>query len=181
MCSNYNVSWKTGSILLFPSAALLIAAGGAPQLQRQVGAFVIGVSTTPAPLEVGSDHLTVTVQRLKDASLVPDADVVLHFRKSDPSNILEVMARAKPATISNKPAYAAEVTLPSTGSWNLSVEVTVRQEAAAFSANVDVLPRGQYALPHWPYFVLLPLFALLLIWIRWLKRARRLRRSQAPP
>ncbi len=112
---------------------------------------------------------------------MPDATVELHFRKADPGNIVEIIAPAKRATTSNKPAYAAQVTLPSIGSWNLPSRSLCMAKLLQFSANLAVLTREENPLPHWPYFAVLPLLLLLLIWIRWLKRQRRLRRSQAPP
>lgn len=184
MCSNYSVSRKT---VLTRAGVLLLAiwtlfgARAAPQLQKQVGSFVIAVSTTPDPLQVGPDDVNVTVQKASDHSAVLDAQVEVRFQKKDVGNIVEIVAPAPRVNVSNKPVYKAQATFPSIGSWRLQVEVNAHNESAAFASNVTVVPRQADLLPHWRYFVVIGLALIALLWIQWFRRKRRFNRSPARP
>ena len=72
--------------------------------------------------------------------------------------------------------YAAPVDLNATGKWRVEVEVQTARDSALVTGDLDVLPPEPPLLAHWPYFVALPVVALLFALNQRLKRRRALHR-----
>jgi len=155
-------------------AGILLADGGTLQFHKKAGPFDITLFSSPTPLRAGVADLSVMVQKTADSASVQDASVNLHLKKSEPGNIVEVIAPATHAKATNKLLYAAHVHLPSAGTWNIDVEVSAAGKTATASGQLAVLPPQAPATAYWGYFALVPFVILLFIFNRWLKRRRRM-------
>jgi hypothetical protein len=114
------------------------------------------------------------VQKTSDRSNVQSANITVHLRKSTSDNVVEVVAPATHAKATNKLLYAAELTVPSPGQWQVSVEINAAGRAATASGRIDVLPPQAPAVTYWGYFALIPLAILLFVFNRWLRRKRQM-------
>jgi len=160
---------------------VLFADGGTLQFHKEAGPFDITLFSSPTPLRAGTADLSVMVQRTPDRSSVQDASVSLHLKKSEPDNILEVIAPATHAKATNKLLYAARVHLPSAGAWSVDVEVSEGGKSATASGQLNVLPPEAPATTYWGYFALVPFVILLFVFNRWLKRRRHVTGPPAQP
>ena len=159
----------------------LFGDGGTVQLRKPAGPWMITIFSTPGPLRAGTADLSVMVQMAKDQSAVLDAQVKLRLNRSSATQVDEIIAPANRAQASNKLLYAARVTLPSPGRWQLEANVTDKNSAASVSTEVNVLPAQAPLAAHWLYIALAPLVVLLFVLNRLLKRNRDSRRSRVLP
>jgi hypothetical protein len=160
------------------SALLLVASfaqadGGKVQFQRQAGVFNITLFSTPATVRAGRTDFSVMVQNTADKSSVLDADVRFHFTQRSANSIASVSAPARHDQATNKLLYAAQVDLNATGKWRVEISVQTKRDSALVTGDVDVEPPEPPLLAHWPYFVALPIVALLFALNQLLKRRRR--------
>ncbi len=153
---------------------MLYADGGTVLFHKQAGPFEVTLFGSPTPLRVGSADLSVMVQKTADSSSVSDAEVNVHLKRSEPGNIVEVIAPATHAKATNKLLYAAHVHLPAAGTWRVDVEVAAAGSTASASGQVTVQPPEPPAANYWGYFALVPFVILLFVFNRWLKRRRRM-------
>lgn len=155
-------------------AGMLLADGGTVQFHKQAGRFDITLVSSPTPLRTGRADLSVMVQKASDNSSVQNANVTVHLRKSATDNVVEVMAPATHAKATNKLLYAAELTIPSPGQWQVNVEVNAAGASATASGQIEVLTPQAPAATYWGYFALIPFAILLFIFNRWLRRRRQM-------
>ena len=167
-------------ILTLALPVLLRADGGTLQLQKQVGGLIVTVFSEPVPVRVGHVDLSVMCQRATDKAPVLNARVLLHLRRPGGGEIFEFTLPAKHAAATNKMLYAAGVTIPSPGLWQLGVEVEDSGGLASVYGSLQVLGKEPPLATYWPFFVMVPLIAILFGVNRWLRRGRRARYSQAP-
>jgi hypothetical protein len=155
-------------------ATIIFADGGTLQFHKEAGPFDVTLFSSPTPLRAGRADLSVMVQKTADRSSVQDAKVMLRLKKSERGNVEEVIAPATQANATNKLLYAANVNLPSAGTWRVEVEVSANGVAASASGELTVLPPQAPAATYWGYFALVPFVILLFVFNRWLKRTRTL-------
>ena len=149
--------------------------------RKRTDPFIVTAFGEPVPPRVGLVDLSVMLQNANDRSTVLDAAVILRLKTSLAGTITEVVAPATHARATNKLLYAAHITLPSPGKWQLSVEIKQGNATASVSGEMSVLPREAPATTYWPYFAMVPLFVLLFILNRWLRRKWGVRNPQARP
>ncbi len=112
------------------------------------------------------------VQKASDNSSIQNASVTVHLRRSTTDNVVEVVAPATHAKATNKLLYAAELTIPSPGQWQVNVEIDAPGTAASATGQIEVLPPQAPAVSYWGYFALIPFVILLFVFNRWLRRRR---------
>lgn len=149
--------------------------------RKQADGFIVTAFGEPAPLRVGTADVSVMLQSASDQNTVLGATVNLHLKKSSPGSVLEVLAPASHAHATNKLLYAARVTLPSAGEWQLSVDVKEGNGAASAAGEINVLPPAPAAATYWSYIAIVPIFVLLFVLNRWLRRRWGIRSPQARP
>jgi hypothetical protein len=162
-------------------AGSLFADGGTLQFHKRAGPLDIALFSSPVPLRAGQADFSVMVQRAADRSAVQDARVNLHLKKSDPEDVVEIVAPATHAKATNKLLYASNVSLPSAGTWRMDIEVKADGTTVSASGQLTVLPPQAPAANYWGYFALVPFAILLFIFNRWLKRRQRFTYRRAPP
>jgi hypothetical protein len=176
---------KRAKILLLAvlvSALPLWADGGTVVLQKRSGPFTITLFSDPTPLRAGRADLSVMCQKAEDNTPVLDAKVLLHLRRpSNGSDIVEFTLPAKHDSASNKLLYAASLDLPSPGNWKVNVDVERNGTLVSVGGSLTVLEQQPAIVTYWPFFVIVPLFALLFAINRRLKRGRELRHPRARP
>ncbi len=176
---------KRGLLLLAAALATgltLHADGGAVVLQKRSGPFMITLFSDPSPVRVGRADLSVMCQKADDNSPVLDATVLLHLRRpGNGSEIVEFTLPAKHDNASNKLLYAAAVDLPSPGAWRVIVDIRQKEREASLMGSLTVLEKQAAIVTYWPFFVIVPLAALLFAINRRLRRGRELRHPRARP
>lgn len=157
----------------------LRADGGKVQLQKQAGPFVITLFSDPSEVRVGRVDFSVLCQNSNDKSTVLDAKVFIHMTKPGGSEIVEFTLPASHEAATNKLLYVAHLDLPTAGRWRVRVDVRKGTDEASIAGELNVLPKEPVLVTYWPFFVVVPLIALLFAMNRRLRRGRELRRPQA--
>jgi hypothetical protein len=165
--------------LFFAGAYHLRADGGKVQLQKQAGPFVITLFSDPSVVRVGRVDLSVLCQRSDDKNPIIDAKVFLHLRKPGGAEIVEFTLPADHQSATNKTLYAAHLNLPTAGQWAVKVDARRGNDEASVTGNLNVLPKEPVLVTYWPYFIMVPLIALLFAINRRLKKGRELRHPRA--
>ncbi|MFL6417713.1 MAG: hypothetical protein ACJ74Y_18830 [Bryobacteraceae bacterium] len=168
-------------VLLFASGPLLRADGGKIQLQKQAGPFLITLFSDPSVVRVGRVDLSVLCQKSNDKSTVLDAKVFLHLTKPGGAEIVEFTLPANHESATNKTLYAAHLDLPTAGKWKVKVDARRGGDEASVTGDLNVLPKESLLVTYWPFFVVVPLIALLFAINRRLRRGRELRHPRARP
>jgi hypothetical protein len=150
--------------LLLPVAIVLaqasaLADGGAVQLRKEAGPFVITVFTAPAPLSAGPVDISVLLQNRNGLEPVLDASVSLILRDSG----AEIRARPTREQAQNKLLYAAPVTLAESGKWQLSVTILRNGERTEATGIIDVAPAPEMAASYWSYIAFPPLMIVAFV------------------
>jgi hypothetical protein len=159
--------------VVLPAAVLLAAAtaawgdGGVVRLKQAAGPFVITIFTAPTPLRAGTADLSVLVQRRTDEEPVLDAQVTMTLSAVSGA-IIGATATHEQAT--NKLLYAATLSLPAPGAWQLQVAVRREPEAASVSCELTAAPPSPPLLAYWPYLALPPVVIGLFVVHQWLSR-----------
>jgi FixH len=176
---------KRGLLLVLAAlmaCPLLWADGGTVVLQKRSGPFLITLFSDPTPVRVGRADLSVMCQKAEDNSPILDAKVLLHLRRPSSGNdIVEFTLPAKHDNASNKLLYAAALDLPSPGNWKVNVDVERNGILASVGGSLTVLEKQPAIVTYWPFFIIVPLVALLFAINRRLKRGRELRHPRARP
>lgn len=167
------------TFLFFVGSRALLADGGKVQLQKQAGPFLITVFSDPSEVRVGRVDLSVLCQKSEDKSAVLDAKVFLHLTKPGGAEIVEFTVPASHDAATNKTLYAAHLDLPAAGKWKVKVDVRRDGDEASVTGDLNVLPKQPLLVTYWPFFVLVPLIALLFAINRRLRRGRELRHPRA--
>lgn len=160
---------------------MLLADGGTVQFHKQAGPFDVTLFSSPVPLRAGKADLSVMVQKASDNSNIQNANVTVHLRKATSDNVVEVVAPATHGKATNKLLYAAELTIPSPGAWQVNVEVNAAGTTATAAGQIEVLPPQAPAVSYWGYFALIPFAILLFVFNRWLRRRRQMLFPRARP
>ncbi|MFL6464995.1 MAG: hypothetical protein ACJ73N_11375 [Bryobacteraceae bacterium] len=164
------------------ASPLLRADGGTVILQKRSGPFMITLFSEPTPVRVGRADLSVMCQKAEDNSPILDAKVLLHLRRpSNSAEIIEFTLPAKHESASNKLLYAAALDLPSPGNWKVNVDVERNGILASVGGSLTVLEKQPAIVTYWPFFIIVPLVALLFAINRRLRRGRELRHPRARP
>jgi len=149
--------------------------------RQDAGPFIVTAFSDPAPVRVGSADLSVMLQKASDQSTILDATVSFRLRKSQTGTITEVVAPATHARATNKLLYAAHITLPSSGHWQLLVDIKQGGVTVAASSDLYVLPEEPPAENYWLVFAMVPLLILAFVINRWLRRKWGVRSPRARP
>lgn len=167
------------ALLLSMGGHSLWADGGKVQLQKQAGPFLITLFSDPSEVRVGRVDLSVLCQKNDDKSTLLDAKVFLHLTKPGGAEIVEFTLPASHEAATNKTLYAAHLDLPTSGKWKVKVDVRRGSDEASVTGDLNVLPKQPVLVTYWPWFVLVPLIALLFAINRRLRRGRELRHPRA--
>lgn len=133
---------------------------------------MVTLFSAPVPLRAGNADLSVLVETAADASAVLDASVELQISKPGEQRIVVAATRTQ---ATNKLLYAARPLLPSSGVWNVDVQVMHNGMAFAAAGSVTVVPPASPVGDFWPYFALVPAGVLLAVANQWLKKRQRRR------
>ena len=150
----------TNPKLLMPVAIILarvsaFADGGAVQLRKEAGPFVITVFTAPAPLSAGPVDISLLLQNRNGLEPVLDANVSLLLRENASGS--EISARPTREQAQNKLLYAAPVTFTESGKWQLDITILRNGERARATGTIDVAPAPEMAASRWSYIAFPPL------------------------
>jgi hypothetical protein len=167
------------ALLLISGVHILRADGGKVQLQKEAGPFLITLFSDPSEVRVGRVDLSVLCQKSDDRSTVLDAKVFLHLTKPGGAEIVEFTLPASHEAATNKTLYAAHLDLPSPGKWRVKVDVRRGADEASVAGELTVLPKEPVLVTYWPFFIVVPLIALLFAINRRLRRGRELRHPRA--
>jgi hypothetical protein len=158
---------------LIALTAISWADGGKVLFQRKAGSFNITLFAASNPVRVGKADLSVMVQNTADQSPVLDATVRVHLVRREPNAISEISAPARHEQATNKLLYAALLDVTTPGKYRTEVSVQTSRDSAMVTGEIEVLAPEPALLAHWPYFMLLPVLALLFAFNQRLKRRRR--------
>ena len=145
-----NPKWPLVIILAQTTA---LADGGAVQLRKEAGPFVITVFTAPAPLSAGPLDISLLLQNRNGLEAVLDASVSLILH--DPSGA-EIRVQPTRERAQNKLLYAAPVTLAEPGKWQLDITVLRNGERTGAAGVIDVAPAPEMAASYWSYIAFPP-------------------------
>lgn len=147
-------------------SALVSADGGSVQLQNIAGPFSVTLFTDPTPLRTGPADFSVMIQNRKTQEPLLDAYVRLSLRVGSGSTVNVKLTREQ---AKNKLLYAATINLPSSGSWQVEVDVTRGSDFASTSGDITVLPSKSPLLAYLGYFLIPPVAIALFVLHQWLK------------
>ena len=156
----------TNPKLLLPLAIILaqasaLADGGAVQLRKEAGSFVITVFTAPAHLSAGPVDVSVLVQNRNGLEPVLDATVSLILRSQDSG--AETEAHPTRERAQNKLLYAAPVTLAESGKWQINVSILRNGERSGTTGTINVAPAFEMASSYWTCIAFPPLMIGLFV------------------
>lgn len=160
--------------VLILAAAILaqrtcFADGGAVQLRRETKDLVITVFSSPAPLSVGLQDISILLQRRAGLEPVTDAEVSMLLRAERSKTEME----AQFSVPGSKSLYAAPITFTEPGAWNVIITVLWKGERTETTARVDVAPAQVLAAPHWKYVAAPPVIIVLFLVREQLVRRKR--------
>jgi hypothetical protein len=138
---------------------IALADGGAAQLRTEAGEFVITVFTSPSPLAAGPVDISLLLQNRETLEPVLDADVSLLLRSAASDDVIE--SRPSRSMARNKLLYAAPVTLPQSGEWNLTVTILRNGQRTQATGTIHVAPEANTAASYWSLFAFPPLTIVL--------------------
>jgi FixH len=144
-----------------------LADGGVVQMQRSAGPFVITVFTAPAPLRAGPAEISIMVQDSSNHNPVLDAEVTVRLYREGKEAVEVEAARGGSKS---KLLYAALLSLPEEGRWEIEVIVVRNSEEARISGAIVVAPQRSFLLTYWWTLALPPVAIGLFIINQWLKR-----------
>lgn len=156
------------ALTLLLAATRALGDGGVVQVRQADGPFVLTVFTAPTPLRAGPGDISVLVQTRDGNAPVLDANIRLTLTPTttDTAPIHTAVTR-RHAT--NKLLYAAPVSLPSAGSWDLRVTAQRGQDVARVSCSIAVAAALPPLLAQWPYLAFPPVAVLIFTLHQWLR------------
>lgn len=167
-------------LLVLCIAACLFADGGSVVLHKQAGAFTITLFADATPVRAGQTvDLSVLCESVKDKRPVTDAQALIRLRRPGAGDIMQFALPAKRRDSGKAVLFEAAARLPSSGKWPVFVDVRARGEEATVSGILDVRPSQPAIVTYWPFFVAVPLLALLFAINLRLRRGRALRHPRA--
>lgn len=179
MIMRLRLRWILWSALLLmlalPAARVQAHGGGTPQLTNaDAGPYWVSVWTQPEPLRAGEVHVTVAVSEPGDTSAsrreagapVLGADVQVEFSRAESSSDeaagQPIVVYATHENAANKLLYEADLTLPTSGEWQ--VRVTVEGPAGQGSASFGAIVRAEQD-SNWTWALVLGPAAIAAVWI----------------
>jgi hypothetical protein len=161
--------------LLFVTVVLLAQAhafadGGTVQMRKEAGALLITVFTSPTPLSAGPADISVLVQNRDGLAPVLDARVSVLLRREGSST--EIRAHATREQAQNKLLYAALVTVPESGKWQLSVTTLHNAFRTEIGGEIRVTQGHELAGSYWGYLAFPPVMIAVFVIREWLIRRR---------
>ncbi len=170
-------------------ARLVWADGGTIQFQGDAGSFHVTVFTLPPILSAGSVDVTVLVQDRTKLDPLLDAQVTLDLSEqngnrprkeawSPPACALNIMPSLAgiPAQLNhgeNKLLYGTAIQIPSSGIWNLKVNIQRHSDKENVQTLLKVNPAAPPPLAYWQLFMLPPVGVLGFILHRTARRKDR--------
>ncbi len=156
----------TNPKLLLPAAIMLahasaLADGGAIQLRKEAGPFVITVFAAPAPVAAAPVDLSVLVQNRNGLEPVLDATVAFILRSETSGAQIGVQPTRERAW--NKLLYAAPVTFTESGKWQMHISIQRNGERIETSGTIAVVPAFDGATSYWSYIAFPPLAIVLFV------------------
>ena len=142
-------------VLLMLARAIAFADGGAAELRKEAGTFVITVFTSPAPLSSGPVDVSLLLQNRNGLEPVLDADVSLLLRA--PGSNQGFRVRPTRGQAQNKLLYAAPVTFAEAGKWQLAIAISRNGERTDTTGILDVAPAPKMASSYWGFIAFPPL------------------------
>lgn len=167
------------ALLLVAGGQLLRADGGGVVFQKQAGPFLITLFSDPSRVRVGRVDLSVLCQTSDGTGTVLDAKVFFHLTKPGGAEIVEFTLPANHEAATNKTLYATHLDLPTPGKWRVKVDVRRGSDEASINGDLNVLPKEPLLMTYWPFFVIVPLIALLFAINRRLRKGRERRHPRA--
>jgi hypothetical protein len=162
-------------MLALPTARVQAHGGGTPQLTNaDAGPYWVSVWTQPEPLRAGEVHVTVAVSEPGETNTsgreagapVLGADVQVEFSRTASSSEKApgqpIFVYATHESAANKLLYEADLTLPTSGEWQ--VRVTVEGPAGQGSANFRATVRAEQS-SNWTWVLVLGPAAIAAVWI----------------
>ena len=126
---------------LLGCAATAHADGGRLRMHAPAGPFVVTLFTTPDPLRADDADFSVALERAATGALVNDADVTLILTPAAEGERGRIELQATRAAATSAFMQAADVKLPHSGSWKVTVVVRQGSESGECSTTLDVLPK----------------------------------------
>ena len=148
-------------VLLMLARAIAFADGGAVELRKEAGTFVVTVFTSPAPLSSGPVDVSLLLQNRNGLEPVLDANVSMRLRADASSTGIQAQATRERAQ--NKLLYAGLVTLAEPGSWQLAVTILRNGERTDATGTIDVAPAPPMAASYWSYIAFPPLMIVAFV------------------
>jgi len=142
--------------------------------QSVAGPFRVSVFASQDPVPSGPSDISVLVQDARSNETILDAEVDLSVQPvngaAGPGRV-----RATHEQSTNKLLQAATIDLPSSGAWELRVNVYRESDQGEVSANLEAVPLASESGPVWPYIVSVAI--IVLIALHRILRARALQRN----
>ena len=148
-----------------------IADGGAVLLRATANELIVTVFTGPPRLTAGPVDVSVLLQKCEGLDPVLDADVRLHLRAF--ASGTDVRAHATRDQAQNKLLYAAPLTLPGAGKWQLTLTVLRNGVKSEITGALDVAPTRAMVASYWGYVAFPPAMIVLFAIREWLLRRNR--------
>lgn len=153
------------SSCLFIWIPFVSADGDKVEFQHIAGPFVVTLFTD-APIYLGTGDISVMIQDRNSREPVLDARVGFTFRSEDGTTL---DAKATREQAQNKLLYAAAVTFPESGRWQVEIDVSRRMDAASTTGEITILPSESRLSSYWGYFLIPPIGIILFVLHQWLK------------
>lgn len=167
-------------VLLLCGVSTAFADGGTIQFRQSAGSFVITLFSEPTPVRAGqANDLSVLCERANGAGVITEAQVLIHLRRPGAGDIMEFALPAKRSKTDKGVLFAAGAKLPSAGKWPVRIDVRAGGDEAMVSGVLDVQPPQPAIMTYWPFFVAVPLLALVFAINLRLRRGRKLRHPRA--
>ncbi len=146
------------TLLLACTCYVVRADGGRLRFSKPAGPFLVTLFTMPEPLTPGPADFSVMVQDSATGHVLSDAAIQMHWTGPD-GRVIE--ANALRGTAVNKLLSAANVSLPSSGTWHLEIDIQQGSRVGECGSTIIVEPGSRVAGLVWT-FALLPVLACLL-------------------
>lgn len=150
---NYRFTWLIAGVM----TALLVlthpgpayANGGTTVLVDQAGPYSLTITASPYPFQVGVIHdISALIGRQTDQQLVLDAEVVMIVTPIDQAGEPQTFS-ATHDNATNKLYYAANVVFPTTGRWQITVQVDGPDGSGATSFEEQVEEKSSRGALMW--------------------------------
>jgi hypothetical protein len=136
-------------VVIIFAQATAFGDGGTVLWRKEAGSLVITAFASPVPLSSGPVDISLLLQNRSGLEPVLDANVWLLLR-ADASGE-EVRAHPTREQAQNKLLYAAPLTLPESGKWELEVTILRNGEQTDATGTIGVAPGPEKGTSYWSY------------------------------